>query len=37
MASDQALLEVQAEKPLPTLRFLSFSPPCVLVGYFQAI
>lgn len=37
MASDEALLELQAERPLPTVRFLSFSPPCVLVGYFQAV
>ncbi len=37
MASDQAFLELQAEIPNPTLRFLSFSPPCVLVGYFQAV
>ncbi len=37
MAADQALLEVQSEKPMPTLRFLSFSPPACLVGYFQAV
>ena len=37
MVLDQALLELQAEDPLPTLRFLSFDPACVLVGYFQEI
>ncbi len=34
MASDKVLLELQKE---PTLRFLSFSPPSVLVGYFQSV
>lgn len=36
MASDDALLKVQAERPLPTLRFLSFER-CALVGYFQSV
>jgi len=37
MASDRALLELQAENPGPALRFLSFRPACALVGYFQAV
>ncbi len=37
MAADQALLEIQNEHPQPTLRFLSFKPECVLVGYFQTV
>ncbi|MCK4666810.1 lipoate--protein ligase family protein [Candidatus Dependentiae bacterium] len=37
MVLDQALLELQVADPLPTLRFLSFAPACVLVGYFQEV
>ncbi len=36
MAMDQALLE-KAHIYGPFLRFLSFSPECVLVGYFQSV
>ncbi len=36
IAMDQALLEY-ADKLGPFLRFLSFSPECVLVGYFQSV
>jgi lipoate-protein ligase A len=36
MAFDQVLLEL-AHKSLPTIRFLSFSPHCALVGNFQSV
>ncbi len=36
MAMDQSLLEY-ADKYGPFLRFLSFSPECALVGYFQSV
>jgi lipoate-protein ligase A len=36
MASDDALLKMQVERPMPTLRFLSFER-CALVGYFQSV
>ena len=36
IAMDQALLEY-AHKYGPFLRFLSFSPECTLVGYFQSV
>ena len=38
MALDEVLLELKAEgKIAPTLRFLQFSPPCVLVGHHQSV
>jgi lipoate-protein ligase A len=38
MALDEGLLELKAEEKIPTtLRFLQFSPPCVLVGYHQSV
>lgn len=36
IAMDQVLLEL-AHKSLPTIRFLSFSPHCTLVGNFQSV
>ena len=38
MALDEVLLELKAEERIPpTLRFLQFSPPCVLVGHHQSV
>ncbi len=38
MALDEAILEARSQNLIPnTLRFLQFSPPCVLVGYHQAV
>jgi len=38
MALDEVLLELKAEGKIPpTLRFLQFSPPCVLVGHHQSV
>ena len=38
MALDEVLLELKAEGRIPpTLRFLRFSPPCVLVGHHQSV
>jgi len=38
MAADYVLLKLSAEKKIPpTLRFLSFYPTSVLVGYFQSV
>ena len=38
MALDEALLRAQSENPhaIPVIRFLRFSPPCVLVGRYQS-
>ena len=38
MALDEVLLELKAEEKIPpTLRFLQFSRPCVLVGHHQSV
>ncbi len=38
MAIDEILLELREDNKIPdTIRFLSFNPHCVLVGYFQSI
>ncbi|RLJ01267.1 MAG: lipoate--protein ligase family protein, partial [Candidatus Aenigmatarchaeota archaeon] len=38
MALDEAILEARSRGLIPnTLRFLQFSPHCVLVGYHQTV
>ena len=38
MALDETILKLREENVIPdTIRFLSFKPHCVLVGYFQSI
>ncbi len=38
MGIDEALVEgVASGRSLPTLRFYSWSPPCVTIGYFQSM
>ncbi|MBO8168935.1 MAG: DUF116 domain-containing protein [Thermoanaerobacteraceae bacterium] len=38
MALDEIILTARAEEWVPnTLRFLQFGPPCVLIGYHQAV
>ena len=38
ISSDHILLNMQSENKIPaTLRFLSFNPSSVLVGYFQSL